>query len=339
MSTRGEFEPIISSNPYTSSTVIVETPMANEYWGEPAGFWMRLAAWVVDALLVGVLQVGVFLGLAVIAAIFERYKNEVFRTVISDNIVATVILIFFAVSFLYFVLQESSTKQATVGKRLLGLAVIHKEGGRIGFFRALGRWMAHGLSDVLLGIGYLIQPFNQDKQALHDLVSRCVVIQKAPLEQGIKKRSKKYGRSFWLALVLNLLFVSGVGIVGGVIIPNYLRFEEEQDRIREAKQEALIKKLEIESVRSSAAELASELAYRLENNEELPATVEELEIKTPLRVELSIEQSPPTARARIIKNGKLKGLSIWYRVHVDKEQECFTDLPLEYVPKDCSKVN
>ena len=108
-------------------------------------------------------------------------------------------------AWLYFALSESSPRQATLGKRLLGLRVTDLQGDRIGFGRALLRtvikllpWELTHLSlmlpvpmwwdpqptlrpgivlvYVLLGT-YLVTLFlNQRRQSVHDLVARTVVV-------------------------------------------------------------------------------------------------------------------------------------------------------------------
>ena len=46
----------------------------------------------------------------------------------------------------------------------------------IGFGRAVGRYFARFLSMLVLYIGYLMQPFTQKKQALHDILAGTLVV-------------------------------------------------------------------------------------------------------------------------------------------------------------------
>jgi len=78
--------------------------------------------------------------------------------------------------WLYCAGCESSAWQATLGKRLLGIAVTDENGERISFVRASCRHLAKVLSALPLLIGYLITPFTARKQALHDLISRSLVV-------------------------------------------------------------------------------------------------------------------------------------------------------------------
>jgi uncharacterized RDD family membrane protein YckC len=80
------------------------------------------------------------------------------------------------VKWLYFALQESSSAQATVGKRVLGLKVINLEGNRIGFGQASGRFFGKILSGMILCVGYMMAGFTERKQALHDMVAGTLVV-------------------------------------------------------------------------------------------------------------------------------------------------------------------
>ena len=75
-----------------------------------AGFWMRFVAWIVDSI--------------ASAAAFWQYW---LASLPPDKMAASTII-----SWAYFVLQESSSIQATLGKRLLGIRVSREGGARLG---------------------------------------------------------------------------------------------------------------------------------------------------------------------------------------------------------------
>ena len=79
-------------------------------------------------------------------------------------------------SWLYFAIMESSAKGATLGKMLLHLRVTDMKGDRISFARATGRFFAKALGILTLYIGFLMAFFTAKKQALHDLISGCLVV-------------------------------------------------------------------------------------------------------------------------------------------------------------------
>ncbi len=117
-----------------------------------AGFWKRaLAIFIDQVILVVILFVPVLGG------------------IILPKAIVSLVFLF------YFILMESSPLQATVGKLMLGIKVVDGDGKKISFFRAFFRTISKILSSVLF-IGYIIAAFTQKKQALHDLLSGCLVI-------------------------------------------------------------------------------------------------------------------------------------------------------------------
>lgn len=136
-----------------------------------AGFWVRFGAVVLDGLVTGLLgaAIGFMLGLALGGFVPERTLH------IGTQIAGLL------VSWLYFAGLESSERCATPGKRAFHLQVLQQNRlQRISFGRATGRWAGRFLSGIVLGIGYFMQPFNQRKQALHDMLAGTVVISLAP---------------------------------------------------------------------------------------------------------------------------------------------------------------
>ncbi|MBC7371192.1 MAG: RDD family protein [Bdellovibrionaceae bacterium] len=77
---------------------------------------------------------------------------------------------------LYTTLFESSTLQATPGKALLGMHITDLQGQRITFKAAFIRYLMRFVSSVVFLIGFLIQPFTEKKQALHDIVAGTLVV-------------------------------------------------------------------------------------------------------------------------------------------------------------------
>ena len=82
------------------------------------------------------------------------------------------------VYWLYWAGMESSTKQATLGKMVHGIIVTDLEGNRILFGKASGRYFGKIISFLILGIGFVMAGFTEKKQALHDIMAGCIVINK-----------------------------------------------------------------------------------------------------------------------------------------------------------------
>jgi type IV pilus assembly protein PilA len=81
---------------------------------------------------------------------------------------------------------------------------------QISFGRATGRYFARILSLLIFYIGYLMQPFTERKQALHDMISGTVVVVHGSGSRGL------------IVLVVILAsFVPMVGILAAIALPAY----------------------------------------------------------------------------------------------------------------------
>jgi uncharacterized RDD family membrane protein YckC len=129
-----------------------------------AGFWRRVAAVIIDGLILSVVTVPLTLAVGAGDTYAEAARSA------SASSVSTV------VTWLYYAFMESSARQATLGKMALGIIVTDLEGRRIGFGKATGRHFAKILSALILGIGFLMVAFTQRKQGLHDILAGTLVI-------------------------------------------------------------------------------------------------------------------------------------------------------------------
>jgi len=75
-------------------------------------------------------------------------------------------------------LMESSKFGGTLGKMAVNIKVVDMEGNPISFGRATGRYFSRIITNMTFLIGYIIAGFTEKKQALHDLIASCLVIQK-----------------------------------------------------------------------------------------------------------------------------------------------------------------
>ncbi|MCL4305551.1 RDD family protein [bacterium] len=124
-----------------------------------AGFWRRVIAVAIDSIL-----------LAIVSVPFS-WDIDPFDFTFSNALGLIV-------PWLYFTLLESSYRQATVGKMIIGIVVTDEQLRRISFARATGRYFGKYLSAVILGIGFLMAAFTQKKQGLHDILADTIVVQK-----------------------------------------------------------------------------------------------------------------------------------------------------------------
>ena len=78
----------------------------------------------------------------------------------------------------YAPLMEGSRLHATVGKLALALQVQRKDGTEVGFIRAFLRNLAEALCLLSFALGYLVALFTTRRQALHDLLTDTVVVER-----------------------------------------------------------------------------------------------------------------------------------------------------------------
>lgn len=151
-----------------------------------AGFWKRVAAYILDAIIMYIPTLIIQKMMGGDAA-QDALKQAIVAAPSDPQVILAAygqfysamgpaMLLITVITWLYFAVCESSAWQATVGKLALGIRVTDLQGGRISFLRALGRWPAKYLSVIILGIGFLMAAFTARKQALHDIIASTLVL-------------------------------------------------------------------------------------------------------------------------------------------------------------------
>jgi uncharacterized RDD family membrane protein YckC len=144
---------------------------------EYAEFMPRVGATILDGLflaLVGCVPVGL-IGVAVVI-VGNANAADPMAVAIAQGILQQLVALL--VGGCYFILSDSSGKQGTWGKQIVGIKVTDMNGNRVTAGRATGRYCAKFLSNCTCGIAYLMPLFTERKQTLHDMVSGCLVLKK-----------------------------------------------------------------------------------------------------------------------------------------------------------------
>jgi len=147
-----------------------------------AGFWLRFVAFIIDSIVL--YFVGTIITLPFIASMGLRGIMRGHMPMSPEELMPLMgalirlVLIRTVLNWLYYALLESSSWQATLGKKALGLEVTDMEGRRISFGRATGRFFAKIISALILWIGFIMAGFTEKKQALHDMIAGTLVIRK-----------------------------------------------------------------------------------------------------------------------------------------------------------------
>jgi uncharacterized RDD family membrane protein YckC len=144
-----------------------------------AGFWVRVLAMILDAIILTIASLAVsgVLALALPGPVATMPTGGAFPEFTGAMLLRTgisfVINIGIGMAYHVFFLTRNG---ATPGKMALGLKVITVEGGPISTGRAIGRYFAYWLDSFSLFIGYIIVAFDSQKRALHDFICNTRVI-------------------------------------------------------------------------------------------------------------------------------------------------------------------
>jgi uncharacterized RDD family membrane protein YckC len=142
------------------------------------GFWMRVIAYIIDTI---ILMVVLFPLIFIFGTSTVETTATGFSTSArSDSPVLN--LVFGLIALAYFAGFESSSMQATPGKRAMGLVVSDAQGRRISVLRAVGRYFAKILSSMIMFIGFIMVAFTARKQGLHDMICSTLVVHGKPGE-------------------------------------------------------------------------------------------------------------------------------------------------------------
>lgn len=173
-----------------------------------AGFWTRLAAYLLDS----AIAFGILIGAAFGGGMLGVPGGNVDSFVLWGFAAGSVVVLF------YNTLLESGPRQATLGKRAVGVLVTNREGHRISFERALGRAFAKGLFNyVTFCLSSLLAAVVPRKRALHDILAGTLVVESPSRDAGAR-------RVVVAVVVCGLLLVPvAAGVVAAVAIPAMLR--------------------------------------------------------------------------------------------------------------------
>ena len=133
-----------------------DTPSMPGPSGPRAGFGLRLAAVLIDGIL---LTVVVTIPLGILLPVGAYYA------------ISTVL------GVAYYVLLEGGPKGQTVGKMAVGIRVFDlRQGGPIGYGRAFIRYIGRIASFFIVLLGYFWMLWDKEKQTWHDKFAGSVVV-------------------------------------------------------------------------------------------------------------------------------------------------------------------
>jgi len=183
-----------------------------------AGFWRRVAANVIDGMIVNAIS---FVLLAILLPVFgfsmagflglteswgiPRNQDDISEDLVMFQLVLQLVLM--ALTCAYYAWFHASHNRATLGKMAVGIKVVRLDGEKITLGRGIGRYFAFVLSSFTVGIGFLMAGFTQRKQALHDIICGTLVVDKWAFTDRPDLQQKGLGAVTIVVLVLFGLFL------------------------------------------------------------------------------------------------------------------------------------
>jgi len=145
-----------------------------------AGFWLRAVAYFLDTLLIS-LVFGVVASFY--PAKFMKFPDATPSLTSLPQLTPFAFTLVISATWLYNTLFESSSWQATLGKRIARIYVTDMNGHRLTFMRAAIRNLGKIISNLTFLVGYFLAAFTQKKQALHDLLAGCLVLRRRSTDE------------------------------------------------------------------------------------------------------------------------------------------------------------
>jgi len=131
-----------------------------------AGFWVRLAAMIVDVLII-MIPVSLVLTMIYGTSFWLEQKNTYsFWSILLNYVLPVIFTIFFWRKFL-----------GTPGKMLFGLRVVDKKtGGPLTFSQCIIRYISYIVSAIPFMLGFVWIAIDQQGQSFHDKIAGAVVV-------------------------------------------------------------------------------------------------------------------------------------------------------------------
>lgn len=240
-----------------------------------AGFWRRALALMIDSLILSIPAILIYALIMLSVTLGLASHQDAIRQSgeagLAGILAVTGGMFFFQVAFfvlfwLYFAFMESGKKQATFGKRVMGIKVVGTDGGRISFARATGRFFGKYVSGLILNFGYCMAGFTQKRQALHDLMADTYVVQE-DFQQGQEKPLLNFSSGGLVASIIVALapfIFFFLGLFLAFLIPAVADSNPSEDGINSFKQMKM-------QIKETMAE-ADMLLFELNGDSDLPKT-------------------------------------------------------------------
>ncbi len=177
---------------------------------EPAGFWIRLGAYIVDDVILILLTLLVGIVLAILLGV-KRDPRVIASAGPLFNLIFLILPFAYPIYFL-------GNRGYTPGKGFLGLQVIRQDGTGMSYGDAAIRTFSYILSSIPFSLGFIWIAFDRNKQGWHDKIAKTQVIRAEEVSAWRK----------WVALA-PVALVPIIMIVAAIGIPYYVKYSSRVD--------------------------------------------------------------------------------------------------------------
>ena len=155
-----------------------------------AGFWLRAIAYLLDSIIMGAAIIPLFIVFAMMTGAAAHLHNlgnfprngqppDPALVAALISIIFTLAAVAILITWLYHAYFESSTWQATPGKKVMSIYVTDLNGQQLSFLHATGRFFSKIVTGLIpLFLGYIMAGFTERRQALHDMIAGTLVLRR-----------------------------------------------------------------------------------------------------------------------------------------------------------------
>lgn len=184
-----------------------------------AGFWKRLAASIIDSIIMTVVMLlvlavgfGVLGGFGAFSA--GAQSSDLMTGALGVFFIVGIYIIPIILQAVYFTWMHASGSQATLGKMAVGIKVARGDGTPLALGRSFGRWAAYFFFNLAsCGIATIVSAFmvglTQRKQGLHDMVADTLVVDKWAFTAHPERQRRDLGAVTITVIALGILLGLG----------------------------------------------------------------------------------------------------------------------------------
>jgi uncharacterized RDD family membrane protein YckC len=139
------------------------------------GFWRRFLAKFVDGIIMWVINVpfALLMGVGVFGTTGGSVGTDQMARFVLIQFGYQLVAIGIGIGYDVFFIRKYD---ATPGKMALGVKLLRSDGSKLGVARIIGRYFSQWISALILGIGYIMAAFDDEKRSLHDRICDTRVV-------------------------------------------------------------------------------------------------------------------------------------------------------------------